>query len=71
MKMIIGHHSTNSPRSDGDLAQIVINVAEATQVDSIILITETGALAQSLFQLASHFRLITTTNRETYRYLLM
>ena len=67
MKMTKGHHSKNSPRSDGDLAQMIINVAEATHVDSIICVTETGRLAQNLYQLSSHFRLIaTTTNRETF-----
>jgi len=46
---------------------MVVSVAEATQVDSIICITETGLLAQYLYRLSGHFRVIaTTTNAETY-----
>jgi DNA integrity scanning protein DisA with diadenylate cyclase activity len=67
MKMTKGHNSKNSPHSDRELAQMIINVADVTPIDSIICVTETGALAKNLCQLSSHFRLIaTTTNRETY-----
>ena len=60
-------HSTKLPRSDEDLAKTVVSVAKATQVDCIICITETGALAQYLFRLSGGFRVIaTTTNGETY-----
>jgi DNA integrity scanning protein DisA with diadenylate cyclase activity len=67
MKMLKNYHFKNSSQSDGDLAQMVINVAEATHVDSIICVTETGALALSLHQLSRPFRLIaSTTNKETF-----
>ena len=60
-------NSIKPPRSDEDLARMVVSVAEATQVDSIICITETGLLAQYLYRLSGHFRVIaTTTNSETY-----
>ena len=56
-----------SPRSDEDLARMVISVAKTTHVDGIICITETGLLAQHLYRLSGHFRVIaTTTNSETY-----
>ena len=46
---------------------MIISVAEATRVDSIICITETGALAQDLHRLSGEFRIIaTTTNNDTY-----
>ena len=65
--MIRGNHSTRAPHSDEDLARMVINVAEATRADSIICITETGALARHLCRLSGEFRVIaTTTNSETY-----
>ena len=65
--MINNQNPTSSPRSDEDLAQMVINVAEATHVDSIICITESGSLAQHLYRLSSHLRVITTTtNNLTY-----
>ncbi len=61
------NHSIRPPRSDEDLARMVVSVARATQVDGIICITETGALAQHLFRLSGEFRIIaTTTNGETY-----
>jgi pyruvate kinase len=67
MKMIKSHQWKDSPRSDEELAQIVTKLAKSTHVDSIICVTETGALAQSLYQLSSHFRLIvTTTSRESF-----
>ena len=59
--------SIRPPRSDEDLARMVVNVAKATQVNGIIAITETGALAQHLFRLSSGFRVIAaTTNGKTY-----
>ena len=65
--MIRGNHSTRAPHSDEDLARMVINVAEATRADSIICITETGALARHLCRLSGEFRVIaTTTNSETF-----
>lgn len=65
--MIKNDHFKKSPQSDGDLAQMVINVAEATHVDSIICVTETGALALRLHQLSRPFRLIaSTTNKATF-----
>ena len=65
--MKTGHHSTSASRSDHDLAQMVINVAEATHVDSIICVTETGALVQHLDQQSNCLRIIaTTTNSVTY-----
>ena len=55
------------PRSDEDLARMVVNVAKAAQVDFIICITQTGVLAQHLYQLSGDFPVIaTTTNREMY-----
>ena len=65
--MIGSQYSASSPRSDEELAQMVINVAEATHVDGIICITESGLLAQHLCQRSGHFRVIaTTTNNKTY-----
>lgn len=65
--MLKTNNSIVSPRSDKDLARMVVSVAEATGVDGIICITETGALARHLHRLAGQFRLIaTTTNSETY-----
>jgi diadenylate cyclase len=67
MKMTTGHNLVKSSRSDEDLARMVTGVAEATHVDSIICVTESGALARNLHQRSSHLRLIaTTTNRDTY-----
>ncbi len=49
------------------MAQMVVNVAKATQVDGIICIIETGVLAKHLYRLSGHFPLIaTTTNSETF-----
>jgi sulfate adenylyltransferase subunit 1 (EFTu-like GTPase family) len=46
---------------------MVVSVAEVTQVDGIICITETGSLAQHLNRLSGQFRVIaTTTNSETF-----
>ncbi len=65
--MIGDYKSASSPRSDEDLAQMVISVAKATQVDGIICITESGLLAQHLYRRSGHFRVITTTtNNITY-----
>jgi len=65
--MTRGKNSKKFPRSDEGLARMVISVAEATRVDSIICITETGALVQHLYRLSGEFRIIaTTTNNETY-----
>jgi len=67
MTMSRAINSIRSPRTDEDLARMVVSVAEATQVDSIICITETGLLAEYLYRLSGHFRVIaTTTNNETY-----
>jgi len=61
------NNSTRLPRSDEDLAIMVVSVAKATQVDGIICITETGLLAQHLYRLSDDFRVIaTTTNSKTY-----
>jgi len=61
------NNSIRPRRSDEDLARMVVSVAKATQVDGIICITETGLLAQYLYRLSGHFRVIaTTTNSETY-----
>jgi len=61
------NNSTRLPRSDEDLAIMVVSVAKATQVDGIICITETGSLAQHLYRLSDDFRVIaTTTNSKTY-----
>ncbi len=65
--MIGDNKSASSPRSDEDLAQMVVSVAKATQVDIIICITESGLLAEHLYRLAGQFRVInTTTNNVTY-----
>ena len=67
MTMSRANNFLRPPRSDEDLARMVVSVAEATQVDSIICITETGLLAQYLYRLSGHFRVIaTTTNSKTY-----
>ncbi|UCF94822.1 MAG: diadenylate cyclase [Desulfobacterales bacterium] len=67
MTMSRAHNSIRPPRSDEDLARMVVSVAKATQVDGIICITETGLLAQHLSRLAGHFRVIAaTTNRATF-----
>ncbi len=61
------NHFMKPQRSDEDLARMVVSVAKATQVDGIICVTGTGALAQYLFRLSGGFRVIaTTTNGETY-----
>ena len=61
------NNSIKPPRSDEDLARMIVSVAKAAQVDAIICVTETELLAQHLYQLSGHFRVIaTTTNRETY-----
>ncbi|MEE4114283.1 MAG: diadenylate cyclase [Desulfobacteraceae bacterium] len=65
--MIRSHYSPSSPRSDEELALMVINVAEAAHVDGIICITESGLLAQHLCQRSGRFRIITTTtNHQTH-----
>ena len=65
--MIGDNTSASSPRSDEELAQMVINIATATRVDGIICITESGLLAQHLGRRSVHFRVIaTTTNNVTY-----
>ena len=67
MTMSRANNSIRPRRSDEDLARMVVSVAKATQVDGIICITETGLLAQYLYRLSGHFRVIaTTTNSETY-----
>ena len=67
MTMSRANNSLRTPRSDEDLARMVVSVAKATQVDGIICITETGVLAQHLYRLSGHFRVIaTTTNGETF-----
>ena len=67
MTMSRANNSIRPPRSDEDLARMVVSVAKATIVDGIICITETGLLAQHLYRLSGHFRVIaTTTNSETY-----
>ena len=61
------NNSISPSRSDEDLARMVISLAEATPVDSIICITETGMLAQHLYRLSGQFRVIaTTTNGDTF-----
>jgi pyruvate kinase len=65
--MSSANNTKRPPRSDEDLARMVVNIAKATQVDGIICITETGLLAQHLHRLAGHFHVIaTTTNSETF-----
>ncbi len=55
------------PRSDKELARLVVNVAKAARVDGIICVTQTGVLAQHLYQLSGDFPVIAaTTNRKTY-----
>ena len=67
MTMSRAINSIRLSRTDEDLARMVVSVAQATQVDGIICITETGSLAQHLYRLSGHFRVIaTTTNSETY-----
>lgn len=54
-------------RSDAELAQMVVRVAEAARVDAIICATDTGAFARRLHKLSDRFRVIAaTTNRDTY-----
>jgi DNA integrity scanning protein DisA with diadenylate cyclase activity len=65
--MTRANNSIRTPQSDEDLARMVVSVAQATQADGIICVTETGFLAQYLHQLSGSFRVIaTTTNSETY-----
>ena len=67
MTMSSAVNSIRPPRTDEDLARMIVSVAKATQVDGIICITETGLLAHHLHRLSGHFRVIaTTTNSETY-----
>ena len=67
MRMSRTDNSIRPSGSDEDLARMVVSVAEASPVDSIICITETGMLAQHLYRLSGEFRIIaTTTNSETY-----
>jgi len=55
-----------SIRSDEELAQMIVRVAEAAQVDAIICLTETGAFAQHMHRLSDQMRIIAaTTNQET------
>ena len=61
------NYPLRQPRSDEDLARMIVKVAKAIQADSIVCITETGLLARHLNRLSDHFRVIaTTTNSETY-----
>jgi DNA integrity scanning protein DisA with diadenylate cyclase activity len=54
-------------RSDAELAQVVVRVAEAAQVDAIICATDTGVFARRLQNLSDRFRVIAaTTNRDTH-----
>ena len=55
------NNSMRLPRSDEDLARMVVSAAKATQVDGIICITETGLLAQHLYRLSGRFQVIATT----------
>ena len=65
------NNSKKTPRSDKDLAQMVVRVAEAAQADALIYATETGTLAQHIQGLSSKLRLIAATNnRETYNTLV-
>ena len=67
MPMSGSNNSRRPPRSDEDLARLVVAVAKAAEVDGIICITETGLLAQYLYRLSGKFRVIaTTTNSETF-----
>ena len=60
-------NSGKTIRSDADLAQMVINIAKAAQVDGIICVIESGAFAQHLNDLSDKFRVIAATaNAETY-----
>jgi len=65
--------SNNSPkngRSEADLAQMVVRVAQTAQADAIICATETGALAQRLQNLAEQCQVIAaTTNEDSYQVL--
>jgi DNA integrity scanning protein DisA with diadenylate cyclase activity len=54
-------------RSDAELAQMIVRVGEAAQVDAIISVTEIGTFTRRLHDLSDRFRIIgATTNRETY-----
>ncbi len=65
--MIRGNDKTKVLGSDEELAQMVVSIAKATHVDSILCITETGLLAQQLCRLSGNFRVIaTTTNNNTF-----
>ncbi|MEA1947371.1 MAG: diadenylate cyclase [Thermodesulfobacteriota bacterium] len=56
-----------TPRSDQDLAQMIVNVAHTAQADAIICATETGAFAQLIHSLSDQVRVIAaTTNKEAY-----
>ena len=67
MTMGTANNPRRPPRSDEDLARMVVSVAKAIRVDAIICITETGVLAQHLNRLSGQFRVIaTTTNSDTY-----
>jgi len=60
-------NSIKPPRSDEDLACMVLSMAEVARVDAIICITETGALAKHLWRRSDHFRIIATTaNGQTF-----
>lgn len=62
--------SSQTIDSNEELAQIVVRVAEAAQVETIICATDSGRLAHRLHDLASEFRLIVTTpDAETYEVL--
>lgn len=54
-------------RSDADLAQMIVRVAQAVQADAILGVTETGALIRHLHDLSSQWRIIAaTSNNETF-----
>ncbi len=65
-----GNVSRKAGRSDLDLAQLTVRVAEATEADTIIYATETGRLASRLHRLSDQVPIITaTTNVETFELL--
>ncbi|NNL75129.1 MAG: hypothetical protein HKO68_02195 [Desulfobacterales bacterium] len=54
-------------RSEKDLAQMVVRVAQTAPADAIICATETGAFAKQVYDLSRHIRVIAaTTNAETF-----
>ncbi len=67
MKISKADNSAKYADSDEDLARMVVSVAETTRVNAIICVTESGTLAQHLYQLAGRYRVIAaTTNRDTH-----